>query len=127
MVCPLINNDDSRQCMEKFGKLVPDVLHSFCKLEEFNICPFYQIIVNKKPYCECIQDCGYHFHRLNSIIHHNTEKYKEIMHLIFDFCLSDKMEDCARLKFIKNNKIPPNVLLQDGSNLKTQDILPEKY
>ena len=76
-----------------------------------------------QPYCKNIEDCGHHLHRLNSVVHHNTDTYKRIMHLVFNYCLSENKADCARLKLIKKGGKIPNDLLQDGSRLKPQDII----
>ncbi|MFE3846023.1 hypothetical protein ACFL1L_04090, partial [Thermoplasmatota archaeon] len=103
--------------------LVQDVVLDYCQSEEYNICPFYKIIIENQPYCENIEECGHHLHRLNSVVHHNTDIYKRIMHLVFNYCLSENKIECARLKLIKKGEIPPNDLLQDGSRLKPQDIL----
>ena len=124
MQCCLLN-DESRECENKFSFLVQDVSYDFCKSEDFKICPFYKIIVNNKTFCENIEDCGFHFHRLNSVIHHNTNTFKKIKNLIFDYCLSENKEECARLKLKNKEKTVPKTLLQDGTKLKTYEILPK--
>jgi hypothetical protein len=122
MACPLLEND-FRRCKSQFSYLVEDVSLNYCKSEEYSICPLYKIIEEKKPYCEYIEECGYNLHRLNSIIHHNKNTYKKIMHLIFQYCLSENKAKCARYKSIKDGEPLPRYILQDGNRIKTQDLL----
>lgn len=126
MQCPLYEDNQIRNCEKQFNLLVSDVSYDFCNSEEYEICPFYKILIEKKPYCEYIEECGYHFHRLNSIIHHNVEKYREIMNLIFNYCLSENKCNCDRLKYKKTGKPVPKVLLQDGSILQIREIVAEE-
>lgn len=122
MSCPLLK-ENIRECESKFTHLLKDVSLNYCQSDDYSICPFYKIIEEKQPYCENIEDCGYHLHRLNSVVHHNTDTYKRIMHLVFNYCLSEKKEECARLKKKKKGYNVPNDLLQDGSRLKLKDII----
>lgn len=122
MSCPLLQ-DNIQGCKEKFPHLVQDVSLDYCQSNEYKICPFYKIIINNQSFCENIEKCGHHLHRVNSVVHHNTDTYKRIMNLVFNYCLSEKKDECARLKKIKSGDEVPNDLLQDGSRLKLKDIL----
>jgi len=122
MTCILFNGN-SRQCENKFKLLTKDVSMDFCNSDEYSQCPFYKIIVEKRSYCEDIEDCGYRLHRLKSTIRHDVDTYKKIKHLVFDYCLSEKNINCARYQLKKEGKFVPYILLQDGSFLKTTDFL----
>jgi hypothetical protein len=122
MSCPLFQ-DNIRICEDKFPHLLQDVSLDYCQSDEYSICPFYRILEKNQPYCKNIEECGHHLHRLNSVVHHNTDTFKKIKHLVFNYCLSEKKDECARLKKIVNGDNVPNDLLQDGSRLKIKDII----
>lgn len=108
--------------MKKFRILSKDVSSNFCISEEYTICPLYKIIVENQPYCKYIEDCAYHFHRLDNIVHHDTEVYKRIKNIFQNYCLSKNFEKCERYKIKKDDKYIPRGLLPDGQHLKFSDI-----
>lgn len=122
MPCPLLK-DDIRECKSKFQQLIKEVPFECCNSEEYTICPFYQILIENKPYCEHIEECSSGFHSINSIIEHNMETYKKIMHLVFDHCLSNNKLNCARYELMTKEEEIPNDFLQDGSRLKAKELL----
>lgn len=122
MSCTLFK-DGIRNCQLKFSLLVKDVPLDFCYSNEYHFCPFYKIIVDKDEYCENLEECGYRLHRLNSALRHDTNIYKKIMYLVFEYCLSTNKESCERLKLMEKGKKIPNSLLQDGSYLKSLDFM----
>lgn len=125
MTCSFYN-DTINKCGTKFNFITPDVSPKFCKSKDHTLCPIYQIIEYKKSYCEYIEKCGYRFHRLNSVIEHNTDTFKRIMPIIFGYCLSDKHKECKRKTLIDKREYLPNDLLPDGSKLKFQDFLKKR-
>jgi len=119
----LLFDGNTRRCEIKFKLLTKDVSIDFCDSDEYSLCPFYKIIVENKSYCDDIEERGHRLHRLNSTIRHDTNTYKKIMHLVFDYCLSNDTIHCARKKLKKNGSFIPNSILQDGSFLKPTDFM----
>lgn len=122
MPCPLYT-PPFRECKNTSPQIILDVPEDFCRSEEYAACPFYKIIYEKKPFCEYAEECVARFHKLQAIVPSDSEVYNKVLRLIFDYCFSDNMENCARLPFKKNGEIAPNDLLQDGSRLKFRDLL----
>lgn len=88
--------------------------YDFCNSDDYEICPFYKIIIEKRPYCKYIEDCDYKVIGLIGYIARNPKTYTRVMKLVDEYCLSENNnEDCARKKFIKSGKKYPKNLLQD--------------
>lgn len=126
MGCPL-KTTEGRECRNQFKSIVDNVQDDFCISDEYKICPIYQIIEEQKPYCEHIEECTRRFHRIDHMLQRNPEVYKKIMHLVFDFCLSEKKEECARYKRMITNDRLPNDLLQNGDFISIRDLLTDEY
>jgi len=119
----LLFNGKIRRCEKKFNFLTQDISIDFCKSEDFILCPLYKIIVENKSFCDDIKKCGYQLHRLNSIIRHDTNTYKRIMHFVDDYCLSENNIHCSRWKLIEKGAFAPKALLPDGSFLNPKDFM----
>lgn len=126
MGCPL-KTDEGRKCRNQFKSIVDNVQDEFCISDEYAICPIYRIIEEKQPYCEHIEKCAKRFHKINYLLQKNPEVYKKIMHLVFDYCLSNKKEECVRYKRMINNERLPNNLLQNGDSISIKELLSEVY
>ncbi len=123
MTCSLYK-DFTRGCIEKFPKIMSSVTFDFCDSDNYKICPFYKIIIEKRPYCKSIEDCASQFLNLIRYISRNPKTYGRIMQLVDQYCLSENNnENCARKKLMKSGKKIPKNLLQDGSRLKFREIL----
>ena len=121
-VCPLFTNN-SKKCEIKFHRLAHDVQDDFCTSDNYQTCPLYRIIEEKRPYCEHIEECSYRFHRIDGMLRHNTDLYKKIMHLVFEYCLTEKKEACVRYQRIIEGKRVPKDLLQNKERISIRDLL----
>ena len=122
MTCPLYK-DYTRGCIVEFPKLLSSVTYDFCDSDGYKICPFYKIIVEKKPSCEFVEECGSQFIKNAKYLFENPGSYGEIRNLIEEYCLSDININCARYKLYKAGKKAPMLLLADGSKIKLRDVL----
>jgi hypothetical protein len=54
-----------------------------------------------------------------------VDTYKKIMHLVFEYCLSENYLYCERKKLKQKGEFIPNAILQGGKFIKAADFLEE--
>ena len=123
MSCPMYE-DFTRGCVTKFIKLLPLATFDFCESEHYDMCPFYKVITTESQQCcDFIEKCCIPYIENAQHLLKKIEKYRPVLNLIDEYCLTDNKTNCARYKFLKAGKKVPMFLLSDGSKLKMKEIL----
>ena len=115
MSCPLYE-DFTRNCIGRFQKIMHMTNLEFCLSDKCVLCPFYKILVEKRPYCEYVEDCSIRLEKqIKYVLRVKPELFKGVSDRADKYCHDeDGKLDCQIYKLKKQGKSVPNDMTPDG-------------
>ncbi len=125
MTCPFYE-DYTRGCAEKFKVITKFITFEICTAEEdYKKCIFYNTIIENKPICPCLEECGENFTKFSTQLIIKLIKNDRILKILNldEYCFSDNYVNCFRYKYFNEGKKPPSSLRPDGTKMKITKII----